>query len=155
MKKTIPFFILLALSIASCTKKVVNRGIQFNFASTESYCGGAAPDEQMIKEMRTPKPMNRSIFVHQSPDRTDDGIELEFSNGSANKAGFTPGFYYVFVGKKLSNDELYKPDPTVMDPECNARWYNQAIGRFEITEDTKEVSDTLHFDCNPCLIPKP
>ncbi len=132
--------------------------INFEIQATEDYCGGAAPPEELINELRTPKPYTGKIYVHNTSDRTDEGVSLDVLEGKASASGFVEGTYHLFLYKKYvptssgSNKESISPFNT---PECQKDKSLKSLGSFEVARDTKTISKQIHVMCDPCMEPRP
>ena len=78
-----------------CKSQLVDRVIKFNITETSDYCGGAAPNEEVMQTLRTKKPYTGTLYVHASSDRSDDGQVLTITNGEVKQAGFVEGKYHL------------------------------------------------------------
>ncbi len=60
MKHLLFNFIMVLISFTNAFAQ--NTNITIEFTQTSDYCGGAAPSEEMLEELKTPQPMGRIIF---------------------------------------------------------------------------------------------
>jgi hypothetical protein len=136
---------------------------------TESYCGGAAPPDFLLRELATPKPLSETeIFIRQG---TENDVTVPIlTSAKTDKDGlvqFTllPGDYLVVLTDK-KDDRTYneilqkysqKTDYTdVVDKQCLDRW----LATPEIVLHVKERSPNtfrlnIHKPCpwesTPCV----
>lgn len=149
-----------------CKTQLVERGLKFTITSTEDYCGGAYPPEELLAQLKTPKAFNGTLYIHKTSDRSDDGIAIILKEGTANQSGFVEGKYFIFREMKVNMEELHKPkeeeeeERTVnglppRDIGCIIMKNHLIIGQFTITNETKEVTQNINLVCDPCGEPKP
>ncbi|MGB0849938.1 MAG: hypothetical protein ACPGTP_01720, partial [Bacteroidia bacterium] len=67
--KNILIAILLPLTMVACKSKMKNKSVTLNVQSTEDYCGGAYPPDDLIKDLRTPKAYAGKLYLHSTADR--------------------------------------------------------------------------------------
>ena len=149
---------IILFGLASCSTKLAKRSIDLKIQYTSDYCGGAAPPEELINNLRKPKPFTGKMFIHQDLQRNDDGIEVTFVEGVAKISGLVEGDYYLYKEAKVNMDSFYRNvvvDMPMVDPNCLYAWQNTTLAKFSVDKKTKSVSDTLNFECNPCEPPQP
>ena len=146
----------------SCKTQLIERSIKFEITSTEDYCGGAAPPEEMLAELKTPKPYNGIVYIHKDVNRADDGITLNVTEGKSSQVGFIEGEYFIFKDEKINPDNFHKKqEEAVKDggvpADINCIMNNNLImlGKFTVAADTKSISKNIHIICDPCELPKP
>ena len=129
------------------------RTIQFEIYNTSQYCGGAPPDEEMQKDLNTPKPTNDTFYIYDSPDRMGDPVQLVVNKGKGEIPYLNEGEYMAF---RFSPDHMKKmersPDPMA---GCYMDYYRRMYFTFEVKPETEMISDTVHFQCDPCVPPAP
>lgn len=126
MNKTIQllFFLMVILTTTHCKSKQKNTKtntitenkemsnkylISINLTTTQSYCGGAAPIDEMVLEMQTPKKLaNTNIYIREgiindwSKPIVAQGVSDE--NGVV-KVELTDGSYSIVFENKADNKE--------------------------------------------------
>ncbi|MBR9860472.1 hypothetical protein GYB22_06925 [bacterium] len=149
--KYILFSAVLVFTVFSCGNRTQVRTIEFEIYNTEQYCGGAAPSDDMMADLQSPKPTNDTLYVYPMPDRNGDGAMLILKDGKGKLTGLSNGAYmaYRFSPEKIKKMEM-SPDPKA---GCYINYYNSFIFDFEILQETKMVSDTFVVECDPCVEP--
>lgn len=177
--KKLSFVILSLVVLSSCANRLTKRQIVFDFKYTEDYCGGAYPDEEILKELATPKDFTKKLYLTDNPKREGANFELNFDNkGLAKRSGFAVGTYYLYMAPKLNIDSVMmafekiaepEPQPIVIgeeesepqpiemliNPRCVLKQNYTPIATFEVKKSTRKLQDTLKIVCDPCLPPKP
>jgi hypothetical protein len=161
--KKILIALLATSTLFACKSAKKGNSVKFEIAVTSDYCGGAAPSDELIKELKTPKPYTGVLYIHNDTQREDDGIKLKFNKGTATVTGLNPGQYFGFMDKKID----FKSDPTVVavrpkkrsdtiiDTNCLEEHNTTPNYTFSLEESTTQKSDTIHKRCNPCIPPAP
>lgn len=157
MKKII-IALVVTSSLFACKSNKKDKSVKLEIAVTSDYCGGAAPPDEMIEEMRIPKPYTGVLYIHKSRHREDDGIELTFDKGAATAKGLVPGQYYAYLEKKmdLKNESAMNEIASQgIDVGCLIELNFMIMFVFNIEESTKIITEKMHKICNPCLPPAP
>ena len=156
--KKILIALVVTSSLFACKSTKRHKAVKFEIAITSDYCGGAAPPEEMIEEMRTPKPYTGVLYIHKSQNREDAGIELTFEKGSATANGLVPGQHYAFLDKKMdleNESAMNELASQGTDIGCLIELNFSPMFTFQIEESTKIITDKMHKICNPCIPPAP
>ena len=149
---------IASLIFSACSNKLAKSNINLQLHYTSDYCGGAAPSDEMIADLETPKWYNGTLYIHENKERNDHGISVLFEEGQANISGIAEGTYYVYRHPKMNIDSLYEAtikNFPMIDLNCLQDWQNKSLMSFTISKEIKSVSDTLYFECNPCEPPRP
>jgi len=144
------------LFLFSCKSVLVDRTIKFDINYTSDYCGGAAPDQELLNSLKVPKPFNGKAYLNSNFERTGTTIELNFIDGKASVSGLTAGNYFLFKYppidfKKLEQESITSPDNIQVEIEKSGLILDEII----IEQKTKEVSKTIHIICEPMLQYRP
>tara|TARA_B110000090_G_scaffold138656_1_gene152538 strand:- start:1377 stop:1841 length:465 start_codon:yes stop_codon:yes gene_type:complete len=147
--------IAIALLAMGCKSQVVDRVIKLTVTETSDYCGGAAPPAELLETLLKEKPFTGKLYVHSTPDRTDDGQTLIINNGSLKQSGFAEGVYFVFLHPKINREELTSDKIDEELISCLEMVSSQHTASFIITKETKSSTIHAHKMCDPCSPPRP
>ncbi len=107
---------------------------------TLAYCGGAAPNEEMLAELKTPRRLTGSELIlieirskEKFVVRTTGGADFMIPQGE----------YELFLTRKINRDEAYH-----FNPDCK-KLLTKSLRKFKVDKSIKE-SITIHFDCDQC-----
>ena len=157
---TLIILLVLMLPLSSFSQKAVipERPYKPHFPFTgilyftSSYCGGARPTQEILKQYATPKILpNTTLHLHEILDTSKTNYTLVTDKNGKFTSCMPPGTYNVYITDKYDTNAL--PD---FDPECK-EWLEQALTQIEIKDDiptNTEVNLKLFFHCNPCQIPR-
>ncbi|MFT4826823.1 MAG: hypothetical protein ACI96L_000099 [Paracoccaceae bacterium] len=145
----------IALLAMGCKSLVVDRVIKFNITESSDYCGGANPPTELMETLLKEKPFTGKLYVHSTPDRTDDGQTLIINNGSLKQSGFSEGVYFVFLHPKINKAELTNAKIDEELISCLEMVSSQYTASFIITKETKSSTIHAHIMCDPCSPPRP
>jgi len=151
-------FCSLAALFTQCNSKKnsKNAKVVMELTISSDYCGGAAPSEEMLKEMNSAKPyVSGKFYVVQ---KNDEGILLSETEHITNAEGkltlkIKKGMYQIY----LFSSEQRKKLVSNMDAKfrsCSTIFYEQAQGQLHAWQKGKQQIN-LHVKCNPCLPPAP
>lgn len=150
---------------SSCSSKSVSgktgSPITLFFTQTSSYCGGAAPPEELLQSLTTPIPLTGEKFYVRKGNKNnpDEKPILEWVSDANGIASFhlNPGEYYVVFENKLDRstfeeyvniygkgNNYYGP----IDTKCLEEWLLKPELVF-IVSDTGENSFTINTH-KPC-----
>ncbi len=121
---------------------------EITFTQTKSYCGGAAPADFLIRELRTPRPIkDRKLYLFNANEVCVDS----FINpgDSTFVKDLAEGQWSVRLV-----DQLQINDRTTKREKCLIDWNQRKLASWSITGDTT-MTVNLHFSCNPCYPPPP
>lgn len=146
------FVVAILIGLVFCANKcerLPQYAVTLQLTKTESYCGGAAPPEFLLKELRTPKPYDgNTLYVFDVEDKCIDSISKSATD-SIFKFPMVAGTYKLRYVNVLS-DEKYTTDRE----DCLSQWKQRVMAEFEVRSDTS-LTVNVHFDCNPCYPPPP
>lgn len=148
---------VISLNIGCKAKKIAGaHQLSLTISSTNEYCGGAAPSEEMLKEMSTPKVLpNATVYFVK---RNDEGVNTEefaFTTDGKGRISLQlmPGHYYVYnMSQKQLNESVVNMTPEIK--ECTLAFLHQSAFDFPVFEDI-DSKIIFHIRCNPCLPPAP
>jgi hypothetical protein len=139
-------FTLFSAQKCSDAEKV---DVDIQLTSTQSYCGGAEPPEDLLVEYKTPKPFNgQTVYLFNSDEVSVGNIDAK--TDSNYQMRLKPGSYTVHLVPKLIDFSLIESE----DERCYAAYKQRIISSFKIAADTSMVVN-LHFGCDPCSPPPP
>lgn len=149
--------ILIATTLLSCKSKKVIEPITLSIKSTESYCGGAAPSQELLDDLKVPKDFQGRLYLHKERNRTDNAELLVFKNGSLELFGLSSGTFYLFRYPIMENSTSEEPNMTrdMEREKCLKKISLQPIDSFTVEKNLSVISKSIHLDCNPCLEPAP
>lgn len=144
--------LIALILLCQCSAKMKTIKIIYS----EMYCGGAAPTEEMIKEMETKKPFgNRDIEVFTNLNLKDKPIIYKTNlNGE------------ISIPIKLSNSIAISVYPTAdlfrtdMAEDtnylnCYTNFIRDNLISVNMNDKAKSLSFTVYIMCDPCLPPHP
>lgn len=121
---------------------------EITFTQTKSYCGGAAPSDFLIRELRTPHPIeDRKLYLFN---------ENLICVDSFIKPGDSTFLKDIPTGKwsiRLVDNMVMNEGKTERE-RCVINWKQRSLANFDIQNDTS-MTLNLHFSCNPCYPPPP
>ncbi|NNJ56687.1 MAG: hypothetical protein HKP14_11160 [Bacteroidia bacterium] len=141
----------------ACKTNRATKNLTFEITTSQDYCGGAHPTDELVEDMLKPKPYTGTIYIHQSSVREDEGIQLQIEEGKANSSGLSTGTYYLYLTPKL-NDPVTETNVSPKEQkrtECNLMHNKKSLSSFTIEEKSTNVSRNLHIICDPCMDPLP
>lgn len=114
---------------------------------TESYCGGARPPEELLKQYATPKPFASGTLRFKHTETGTEYTVITDEHGHY-EAELPAGNYVIHPALRQTDQGGYSPD---YDPNC-ARWRELELHRFDNVKESEEklVDFTVHFPCDPC-----
>lgn len=167
-------FILFGLfsSNVLCQKKTTKTKVIFSITYTDSYCGGAAPSELMLKQLATPKPFSfKKIIIKKGIKNTFENIEFnKFSTDTFGKytLALAPGKYIIVDELKESKknyDSIIQKFSVktsksgIIDTACYKEFFMSPDYSFIVPQKSKSkyirISHNYHISCNwsgsPCV----
>ena len=143
----------------SCAfKKNYNHPVNLKISSTESYCGGANPPDELLEKLRTPKPYTGKIYLNSSAERSNGEIEIDIVDGEFTFLEVKIGAYHLFRYPKYTEATKATSDQTERidsNPDCKKERSLKSLGQIDITAESEEVEATIHLLCDPCIPPAP
>ena len=119
---------------------------------TANYCGGAAPSEEMLAEMRQPKPRFGQELLVRSGDFNSFGRLL--ARATTKEDGsfeffLAPGDYCIVIAQKESADMVPKSSEYIhVDTECYNKWMATCDLSFRLADrEISGLSLNLHQAC--------
>jgi hypothetical protein len=145
---------LLSLTFG-CKSQLSDRVIKFTVTETSDYCGGAAPNEEVMQSLLTKKPFTGTLYVHSMPERMDEGQALQIQDGTLKQSGFSEGVYFIYTQPKLnrSDSSTMKLDEDLVN--CLEMFSLHQTANFIVSKETKSVTFNVHTMCDPCAPPNP
>ena len=159
MKTILILCFLIILSFTHCSsgkKHSSDKVLKVSIFTTESYCGGAAPSEELLAELATPKLYaNKDIELFSSRDlstpltllKTNEKGELLLPSSYGKKV-------YLSIYSTLdvrTNDRL--SDPVYFS--CYKKFLTDNFIEVSLEDFSKPLILNFEISCNPCLPPAP
>lgn len=150
------------LSIKAQNNKPLKQNIVIKITQTSSYCGGAAPTQDIINSLNTPAPA-KDIKIYIRTGKTNNVKKTIVYQGITNdmacvQVQLPPGDYVAVTenkkDKKTYNLYLSRFSKTTkyrsaIDKSCLDKWLTEPLGVFTIVD--KQKTDTLTFNIHyPC-----
>lgn len=151
MNRILIIITLAALVTASCGNRKKKKPITVTMFYNEQYCGGAAPDDEILEQYNIAKPFQDTLYLHEGPDQHDDGILLIFNKqGKAKLSVAGNGTYFAFRYPKMDLSTLVANPQVPGDPLCEFNFKNREMIPLNFDVETTSITDTIRFSCNPC-----
>lgn len=153
---SLSFLGLLTAFSTICHKEVLVKG---NIQHTRTYCGGAAPTEDMIENMKKEIPFANHKFAIKkgTTDLASQAIFKEITtdaNGNFN-VSLPKGTYSVQIWEKTQDYEKGIMGKFGSTEGCK-KWKNTADFIITATKKVKTVQTfKMHLGCNACTPPRP
>jgi hypothetical protein len=126
-------------------------------SQTSSYCGGAAPTDEMLREIEKPAPYpNKNFYIKKgNKNNLKEAVILNFKTDAAGNYSFqlTPGIYSVLLEpqlKALNLKEYNQSGHISADEECLKKWWAKAYYVLEITD--KNINGLNFSFHHPCFV---
>lgn len=155
MKYSILIVITLFVLNSCAFKKNCNHPVNLKISSTESYCGGTNPPDELLAKLRTPKPYTGKIYLNSSAERSNDEIEIDIVDGEFTFLEVKIGAYHLFRYPKYTEATSDQAERIDSNPDCKKERSLKSLGQIEITAESEEVEATIHLLCDPCIPPAP
>lgn len=130
---------------------------------TSSHCGGAAPSDELIAELETPKPYpgKKMHIIKGDTNLTSHKILLSFIADENGTFSFqiAPGIYSVILDEQATapNEKLYKTKDILVDTDCYNKWWGSPYYVLNISSSpVNNLTFNFHKQCFisydiPCL----
>lgn len=173
------FFIFILLSTVGCKRPAAQEtnantntstiNVTGVVLQTEAYCGGAAPNQRILDELQTPKPLpGKNIYVKAGKANNPEAevvAEVIADERGEFTLSLAPGWYVLVDESKkdrasynymLSNFAAATDKYTAVDRKCLDGWVKNAELVFEAKEGANEAIEvTFHKPCTwnsfPCV----
>jgi len=151
--KIITAILLSSTAFLACKSKksatLEMSNIRFVLTETSDYCGGAAPPEELLKVLETPRPLRtRTVIFETKNDGVIYNPVIEFTSPDT-VLSLPIGEYKVYP------DPGEHPDWPKQYEACMQEYYSTPIATFEILKGETQKAFNIHFTCNPCGEPAP
>ena len=114
----------------------------------ESYCGGAYPSEEILKEYEKQSPLANTHLILKN--KKGKRITVKTNAKGVFEETLADGRYSVFMTKNVSPSS-----PVSFDPSCDV-WLKSEFAQFTVkANEVLEREIILYFSCKPCLPPRP
>jgi hypothetical protein len=150
--QTISGMLLLTALLISAQKECNVKdlhGVEGSLTSTNKYCGGARPTEEILSSYATQRPLaGKKLFVKTGTenDLNQKAIAAVETDAEGNFTLTLPPGKYILVDSERENDifckkllkdyaektENYKP----IDKECLLEWSKMPLMTFEVVDKT-------------------
>lgn len=132
-----------ALSLLSFLALKVNSQNKVTILFTNSYCGGAKPNQEILNELSIPRLFNNSCVIFKN-NLTNKKTKAKTDNDAGAKVKLKTGSYSVFIHKTSSNK-----NGAQFNIKCKEN-LSTIIGNFDYTNSKQNDTIKLHFPCIPC-----
>lgn len=114
---------------------------------TESYCGGARPPEELLKQYATPKPFASDTLRFKNVQTGAEFLVATDEHGHY-EAILPAGNYVIHPALRPTSQGGYSPN---YDPNCK-QWKELELYRLDDVQESEEkmVDFTVHIPCDPC-----
>lgn len=159
MKNTLILCCLILLSFTYCSsgkKHSSDKVLKVSIFTTESYCGGAAPSDELLAELATPKLYaNKDIELFSSRD-----LSTPLTTLKTNKKGelFLPSAYGKKVYLSIYSTMEMRNNDGLSDPvyfSCYKKFLTDSFIEVSLEDCSKPLVLKFEISCNPCLPPAP
>ena len=142
------FILLLACSGSKSGKEKVYE-VKLAFSSTSDYCGGAPPNDRILKNLQAPKVYSsKDIMLSTENKLNDTMITLTLDKEGEVATALAARTYYVFLPQKL-----YTSFSKGGNEEACKSWKNTPNGTFDMEKGIKSLEVKFHITCDPCGTP--
>ena len=137
--------------------------ISGSVVQTSSYCGGANPPKELLRQMATPVPYAGKQFYIKSGNENDLAMPVITSFMTDSIGNFsihlTPGIYSIVVKEQLTvlNAADFDTKKLSVDKDCLAAWWKKPYYLLEVKqENISTLNFVFHHRCNikydiPCI----
>jgi hypothetical protein len=170
------FFLLLiglAISFGGCKSKKMNKDgkvkIEVSVTQTKSYCGGASPTAEVLKQLNTPKPLADKTFIVRKGQENDlnEPIIAQFTTNELGVSSFRlpPGNYIITDIERADTKKFTQLMETYSEPTenygkinvpCLSNWLKRPYIKFTVNEgEPLQLSFNIRQNCDweaiPCV----
>lgn len=163
MKSSLKFcltaFICIAL-FASCKSKkvesteIVTNNVEFTFLQTVQYCGGAAPPDELIEKLETPSPIHKQAVYFKSLDTKEVVWTKQQLDTHVVNVELAPGRYEIYLNTP-ETIHTYLKIMGIKVNKCSVDWFSRKLAGVTIAPGESNKTIIIHYDCNPCMAPRP
>ena len=158
--KTTLSIILITTQISCAQRKAKYYNVSGTVTTTSSYCGGAAPSQEMLAQMAKPRPIaGKQLFIKSGKENSEGGAVIKsITTDSLGhfQINLKNGAYCIV--------EEYKSKPLVIpkndkyskwDEECLKEKYAQCDYQLDVlNKNVDDLNINFHKQCTwsqPCL----
>ena len=130
--------------------------------SSRSTCGGMRPSEEMMKELRTPKPEAGLTLLFRKGERNNTKAKIVAevaadSEGRFVVTGLAKGTYCIVEGAKKKSGPLPTWNNLVADKKCYSAWVAECDAVVTLGASHGEETEIIHYrGCgDPVCVPIP
>lgn len=156
----------LSFNLVNSEKKAKKVSVSGTVTQTRNYCGGARPSDEIINQLRTPRPVSgKKIYIKKGEVNSPDSKVILTLRTDANgnfKAKLRPGKYLVVdsLKKDMTHYNMllktYKNQTASYEPidtTCLKEWFATPAGTFEVIQTgAKDININFLITCRdvPC-----
>ena len=166
----ISIYLVVGLLLAACAGTVVKSPppsqstdkhlvVSGTVETADSYCGGAPPPEEMLREIEKKKPLvGYKLYIKEGEMNTMEAPIID--SALTNEAGkfefnLLPGKYLLLSSNHISRDVLTRFQNEkyikIYDEECLDNWWHNGMAKLIL--DTQAI-DTIYFHLKKeCFLP--
>lgn len=158
--KTLLSFLIIQLFIGfPVEEKTTKQTVSGTITTAGSYCGGAAPTDEMLRKVQAVRPMSGfTIYVKKGTENNVSSPIIDSTNTDGNgnySLSLEPGSYILLQKNQLDKDvlEQYKEPTKWMraDKGCLLRWWEKGLATITV-ENSAIDSLNFHFQ-KRCFVP--
>jgi hypothetical protein len=155
MKNTHLLLLGLVLIASQCKNRKPKPGeVTLLITTSQQYCGGAAPDEAILAELATPKPLNKDTVFLQSVDKPDSEIvPLVTSSKGIVTVPLPEGNYTLYL--HYPEDQFTDLNTLSEKKRCEVSWKSMFAEPFMMDPSVTSMEFNFFITCNPCEEPRP
>lgn len=159
--------LIIGCVFLSATQKKYTVLIELTHSS--SYCGGAAPSEELLNELQTPKPFaNKKLYLKRGNQNTVESKilrEVVADSLGIIKLQLTPGYYFLVDEEKKDRTyydyvvKTYKvqtKEEGPVDMDCFNKWFTTPELSINLSaKSPKKFKLNINHECKwsgkPCI----
>ena len=155
MKHTYWALLGILILVSQCKNRKPKEGeVTFLITTSQQYCGGAAPDEAILEEMATPKPLAKDTVYLQSVDVPDgEIIPIVTSAKGIVTVPMKEGSYTLYL--HYPEDQFKDLSSLSKKKRCEITWKAMFAEAFMIDPSVSSMEFNFFITCNPCEEPRP
>ncbi|MFM2192566.1 MAG: hypothetical protein RLZZ118_1523 [Bacteroidota bacterium] len=141
--------IFITCSIIAFAKKEKLHEVHVTITQTSSYCGGAAPPQEMLERLSRPQPYaNQVYYIGKIGKKKSTFQKITSDTLGAFLLQLSAEKYVVFSAEKMKPLTLPTSNKyTKYDAACIRKQYATPDASFEIKNKNVEVNWNVHHAC--------
>ena len=154
--KSLFFLIVIAFFQVPDNQPVLEYSVEGRITTSSNYCGGAAPDPDMLRELQTPRGFyGKQLYVRKgkSNDLSMPIIDtIVADSGGYFKIQLPAGTYTIISDLHLDQSILNRDfgGNIMVTPGCLENWWNKGLQTITVEGDIS--GNDFHFT-DRCFVP--